>query len=678
MLLTIACLCAAPLAAAAEGPPYRSCPPMRPLPEPSRTPLDQASRGRFVDAAKGNDQADGTEAAPWKTLRHALKQLQPGDTLYLRGGTYYERVSVRLAGEAGRPITIRSYPGELAVVDGGYREFAEHPETAWEPAPGGQEGEYRSTRPYPELAEDTGVVPLHENNPDHPRLHLGPAPREDEALGAYRGIYGSGYFSCAVKVLGNFADSMVPLHGYPNRADLPADDPQVTKHSAEDSGPGVWLDLKTGRVHVRLAHTRLEHLGERNYRGETDPHRLPLVIGGPRVVVHVEGAKHLRLRDLVLRGSRSRTLNIESSADVELDHVTVYGGAPALQIRSVDGLRVRHSALRGLCAPWSTRGGEKYWGISCYLFVADGAAPQNRDVEIASCEVTDNHDGLIIGTIDGLRFHHNYFDNFNDDGLYQTIDMPAGRDVRVYQNYLARSLSTLAFAADGKDQAGKVASFYRNVFDLRAGINGPNGFTAARICGDHGSPIWKPLRFYHNTVLLPQTPWRNYYAGGLATATTGTERTILNNIFYFARGTPGFVFDRGGEQLADGNLHWSAEVVEKAPGDFLTRARVPAPKRFNWFEESKKSYPPGWTAHDVFGDPRFVRADPAGPGGADFGLRPGSPAIDAGVPIPDDWPDPVREHDAGKPDVGALPAGLAAWHVGIDGRFTASGAPANP
>jgi hypothetical protein len=659
-------------------PRFRSCPPMRPLPQPSKTPLDRASPARFVDAAKGDDGAAGTEQAPWKTLRQALRQLRPGDTLYLRGGTYYERLTIRAAGEKGRPITVRSYPGELAVIDGGYREFADRPEAAWEPVPGGPAGEYRSTRTYPELAEDTGVVPIHEKNPDHPRVRIGPPPAADESLGVARGIYGSGYFSCAVKVLGNFADSMVPLHGYYHLPDLPADDPQVGRRPAEDCGPGVWLDLKTQRVHVRLRHTQFQHLGELNYRGETDPRKLPLVIGGPRVVVHVERSSHLRLQDLVIRGTRSRSLNVESSSEIELDHVTLYGGAPALQVQSTTGLRVRHSALRGLCAPWSSRSTEKYHGISCYLFIADGTAPQNENVEIAHCELTDNHDGLIVGTVNGLRFHHNYFDNFNDDGLYLTCDMRAGRDVHVYQNYLSRSLSMLAFAGTGKDQAGKEAHIYRNVFDLRAKINSSTGHDTARTCGDHGSPVWMPMRLYHNTVLLPETPWRNYYGGGLAKSVAGSNRSILNNVFYHAKGVPGFHFDLGGELLADGNLHWSPEVTQKSPGEFLTKARVPARKQPNWFEQSKKSYPPGWTAHDVFDDPLFARIGPADTDPADLVPRPKSPAIDAGVDIPKDWADPVRPRDAGKPDIGAIPAGSQGWAVGIDGRFTASGVPAEP
>ena len=32
-------------------------------------------------------------------------------------------------------------------------------------------------------------------------------------------------------------------------------------------------------------------------------------------------------------------------------------------------------------------------------------------------------------------------------------------------------------------------------------------------------------------------------------------------------------------------------------------------------------------------------------------------AIDAGVEIPAEWPDPLRKMDKGKPDIGALPLG---------------------
>ena len=38
----------------------------------------------FFVSPSGSDQNDGTMAAPWQTIRYAVSQLVPGDTLYLR------------------------------------------------------------------------------------------------------------------------------------------------------------------------------------------------------------------------------------------------------------------------------------------------------------------------------------------------------------------------------------------------------------------------------------------------------------------------------------------------------------------------------------------------------------------------------------------------------------------
>src|SRR5262245_34108648 len=92
-----------------------SHPPLRNALPPSNRPRT-AGPAYFVDAARGNNQHDGSEQAPWKTISHALTQLKPGDTLYLRGGAYYETVRISLIGRADAPITIRSYPGEQAVI----------------------------------------------------------------------------------------------------------------------------------------------------------------------------------------------------------------------------------------------------------------------------------------------------------------------------------------------------------------------------------------------------------------------------------------------------------------------------------------------------------------------------------------------------------------------------------
>ena len=77
------------------------------------------STHNYYVAPDGSDQNTGTLESPWQTLEYALTQVSPGDVLNLRGGTYYERgITVSTTGTGSAPITIRSYPGERAVIDG--------------------------------------------------------------------------------------------------------------------------------------------------------------------------------------------------------------------------------------------------------------------------------------------------------------------------------------------------------------------------------------------------------------------------------------------------------------------------------------------------------------------------------------------------------------------------------
>ena len=69
----------------------------------------------------GNDSLDGlTDATAWATLAKGVSILAPGDTLYVRGGTYLQtaRLSISRSGTAAAPITVSSYPGETAIISG--------------------------------------------------------------------------------------------------------------------------------------------------------------------------------------------------------------------------------------------------------------------------------------------------------------------------------------------------------------------------------------------------------------------------------------------------------------------------------------------------------------------------------------------------------------------------------
>src|SRR5436305_7611508 len=77
--------------------------------------IGQASAAGAARAVSptGSDSAEGTEAAPWRTIQHALTSLGAGDTLVVHGGTYVEHVSASLhAGTATAPIVVKAAPGE--------------------------------------------------------------------------------------------------------------------------------------------------------------------------------------------------------------------------------------------------------------------------------------------------------------------------------------------------------------------------------------------------------------------------------------------------------------------------------------------------------------------------------------------------------------------------------------
>jgi hypothetical protein len=640
---------------------------MRPLPAPVKRELASGAK-RFVDARRGDDRSAGTEQSPWRTLAHATRQLAPGDTLYLRGGTYYEHIALTRSGTAEAPITIGTYPGEIAILDGGLREFFEDPAGCWQPLEGGVDGEYVSTKAWPQA--DERRVP-------HQFLPAAWEPMwgiEDERPLA----------------LGHFADSLVPLHGYRLAVDLrSANELWVGgKSEMRDTGiycgPGMWFNRQTGRIHIRLAHHRLQGLGDRAYRGQTDPRKVPLVVavGFGDDVLRICGVKHVRLQDLVVRGATgSPLIHLYGSENIELDHLTAYGGFPALLINAAKNIRATHCAFRGLAAPWTSRAHMKYRGTASYQVVLQNNQPLNENIELAWCEFTDDHDCAFLRYVKNLSFHHNLVENFNDDGLECGPKMRS-HTLFISQNRIGPCLIPLSQHEIEKDESPldhdpRCGVFvFRNVIDLRGGTYkgpptapDPTGsflHQEGHLVGDHGGPIWPVMHVYHNTVLRDTPVFRDGYLFGLASqGMRNTERDVFNNIFVQTDKVPGVGFIGMTEAASvreGGNLIWGLEQGPMLKADPFTKLRASP-----LFAKSRQVYPPGWTTDDKVADPQFVRLT-ADRSATDLRLAGGSPAIDAGVSVPGAWPDPLRELDSGKPDSGALPVGSEPWGVGVDGR----------
>lgn len=75
----------------------------------------------YVAAIGGNDSYTGTDTnKPWATFSKAMTVLQPGDTLIIKDGTYYQSLNVTVSGTSGNPITIKAEHDGLAIIDGQY------------------------------------------------------------------------------------------------------------------------------------------------------------------------------------------------------------------------------------------------------------------------------------------------------------------------------------------------------------------------------------------------------------------------------------------------------------------------------------------------------------------------------------------------------------------------------
>ena len=72
-------------------------------------------------AADARADGDGSRLRPWRleTMFQRAAAVRPGDTVWVHGGTYRGQFVSRLTGTASKPVILRSYPGERAILDGG-------------------------------------------------------------------------------------------------------------------------------------------------------------------------------------------------------------------------------------------------------------------------------------------------------------------------------------------------------------------------------------------------------------------------------------------------------------------------------------------------------------------------------------------------------------------------------
>ena len=74
----------------------------------------------YYVATNGSDSNSGSQNSPFATMTHAATKADPGDTVYVRGGTYRfsQEQYIGSVGTSSNPISYQSYPGEKVILDG--------------------------------------------------------------------------------------------------------------------------------------------------------------------------------------------------------------------------------------------------------------------------------------------------------------------------------------------------------------------------------------------------------------------------------------------------------------------------------------------------------------------------------------------------------------------------------
>ncbi|MFV0338008.1 MAG: hypothetical protein ACK5LK_07175 [Chthoniobacterales bacterium] len=612
----------------------------------------------FVNPKSGDDSQDGSKDSPWRTLNHAMTQLVAGDTLLLREGVYFENVVCSVVGQPDKPITIRSYPGEKAIIDGGIPVFQTNPASAWES--GENPGEFISTKSYRNIRD----------------------------------------------VLGLFGDSMIGLQTYWHLEYLlsSSDYPASRHGSPFYCGPGLFYNKATGRIHIRLAHTNMNIPGFVNYRGESDPRKLPLVIAPFRSIpLFLDQAMHVRFRDLIIRGGGWETLKMNFAVNVEFDFVTIYGGSYCIRSKNSGPVRMTNCGVIGQIPPWG------FWSdnaLKTYdplyydpftqppeareahnvarlpthaLLIAEGGEesdiffyPFNNNWTLSQCEFKDSHDGLYLNGRH-MTLDHSYLTRIQDDGIYLSAPTPymINDDVHIFRNYIYGTLS--AFGAHLRGVSKGDIWIYGNIIDKRmwvpmyrpVGKDSPpeliagNGF----IAHGRGKPAgMENIHFYHNTFLLLGS---SFAGSTFARVHPDSTREVMNNIFVYIDKlpTPNFSKPLDGLVNLDGNLHWAPGHASTSPEEWLDAIRNSTTSKANVSDWGGQL----WAVHSLYADPDFLKWNPELSKASDFGISPTSPAAKAAITLPAN--PPLRDNVAGSA-IGALQPGQS-LRVGINGRILA-------
>jgi hypothetical protein len=593
----------------------------------------------FYVAPNGDDQNPGTETEPWRTLARGLSGLVPGDTLLLRGGTYFESATVSVSGTALHPITIRSFPGELAILDSGPRDFRTPGNGDWELV-NAAIGEYRSA-------------------------NLAPS---GTPYGYVAGIPG-------------YENGRVGLVPYVSATAFRATSETWVNGSTQYYvGPGLFRDAGTGRLHIRLQKTAAMRAVEARY-GQVfpldfpDPRDYPILVSQGDSTLTLRGS-HLVIRDLAVNQAR-RAIDLPSTVeDVRIENVEVWLGDAAIDCRGAGShdITVTQCRVYGDVPRWIFWTDAKVDPAPADLMRQTSIDFSNgaHDVEVAFNHVRGGHDLVGVNSDErDFQIHHNVLQNCADDACEFEGTTDIGR-IEFHHNYVLNGLVAISPGQDTPATTGPML-FHHNVFvELRLppvnrqpGIvswNGGAQFDFEYMFKQHSGNTF----YYDNTMVMLST---GSGQGINITPLRPASTYCANNIMVMVNGRVTGSYRTAAGQIVDGNLYWKVNTVD-ATSLMASQDTVPALFAATGLEQNGIGSLPRRGTDPQFAALQLNVANPAAtvwqldaasevqPITA-FALRAGSPARNAAIPIPVHPVFGALPEANDSRDLGALPFGAS-------------------
>jgi Fibronectin type III domain len=474
-----------------------------------------ASATSYYVATNGNDGYSGTIDSPWRHVKYALSKLHAGDTLYLRSGTYYETsTTVGLKGTPSAWITVQSYPGERAVIDGGVPDFASAPNSGW-----------------------TLV---------------------DAFTGLYRSVnanFSGSDLTANATIGGWLLDSNTQLVHYGHSTGETPDSLESTNFTVNGFNPvyiGPGLQLRgDGHVYIRLdpnPYNRLDANGNATLPDiptDTDPNynRISVFLTG--TLYTLDGAAYLMFQDIDFVDAITLFRLKNSANNIHFDQDFFRYGTYGIvsDLGAANNVEIGYSEFTNGVPPWMR------WTDVKDIDVEDSPAyPEFQSVAIDGLPSSfDVHDNYLHKIFDGVHFKDGTANvSFVNNSIFLSHDdafeiSPLVSDVEIAHNMMRHVHNGFGIDRSSTCTGAGIIYMHHNVMDT----------SASQRQGREGSaklsqyPLWAPyspfashgsgcdtyqLRFYNNTV-VGRHPSNNNPLGP-SNMTASPSLYVYNNLWY--------------------------------------------------------------------------------------------------------------------------------------------------